>query len=133
LSAVSSIITSGAFDQIIPTNALDELIKMMVAGNFMMVNHNNWIRQLPDKFNTDLGISLVKRECLEKHSFLLQFGTDPEMPHNWKFGDPWLKMQVLRDGGSIIEVQGALKPVYHLDNTPPGTPLPEPAYWDREE
>ena len=120
-------------DQIIPINALDKLIKMMNAGNFMMVNHNNWVRQLPAVVNTDLGVSLVKRECLEKYSFLLQFGTDSDMPHNWKFGETWLKKQVLRDGGSIIEVQGVLNPVYHLDNSREGDPLPEPAYWDREE
>jgi hypothetical protein len=120
-------------DQIIPTNSLDELIKMMNAGNFMMVNHNNWIRQLPDRVNTDFGISLIKRECLEKYSFLLEFGTDPDMPHNWKFGEAWLKVQILRDGGSIVEVQGVLNPVYHLDNSRPGDPLPAEAYWDEDE
>jgi len=120
-------------DQIIPANSLDELVKMMNAGNFMMVNHNTWTRQLSDRVNTDFGISLIKRECLEKYSFILEFGTDPDMPHNWKFGEAWLKVQVLRDGGSFIEVQGVLNPVYHLDNSKPGDPLPEQAYWDREE
>src|SRR3989344_2263816 len=102
-------------DQIIPADALGKLIKMMGSGNFMMVNNNNWIRQFPEISNTNLGISLIKKECLEKYSFILQFGTDPDMPHSWKFGDPWLKMQVLRDGGRIAEVQGVLNHVYHLD------------------
>lgn len=99
----------------------------------MMVNHNNWMRQLPDRVNTDLGISLINRECLEKHDFILEFGTDPDMPHNWTFSDPWFKKRVLRDGGSIIEVQGVLNPVFHLDNSKPGEPLPEQPKWDQDE
>jgi len=120
-------------DQIIPNNALDKLTKMMKAGDFMMVNHNNWVRGLPTIVNTDLGVSLVKKECLEKYSFLLQFGTDPDMPHNWRFGEPWLKMQVLRDGGSFIEVQGVINPVYHLDDNRVETLLTEEAHWNQTE
>lgn len=120
-------------DQIIPADSLDKLINLMRLGNFMMVNHNNWVRQIPTMVNTDFGVSLIKRGCLEKYGFILKFGTDPDMPHNWKFGEAWLKVQVLRDGGNMAEVQGVLSPVYHLDNSQPGSSLPEQAYWDREE
>ena len=117
-------------DQIIPNNSLDELIRLMSSGNLVMANHNGWVRQLPDVANTDLGISLISKEVLKKYSFLLKFGSDPQMPHNWKFGDPWLKMQVYRDGGSFLEVFGVLQPVYHLNN---GEASGEPAFWDRDE
>ncbi len=103
-------------DQIIPTSALDELVGMMKTGDFMMVNHNGWGRGNPDIANTDFGVSLIKRECLEKYGFILDFGTDPNMPNTWETGENWFRKRVLRDGGSYIEVYGVIKPIYHLDS-----------------
>ena len=102
-------------DQIIPTNALDELVRIMNSGNFMMVNHNNWTRENPDLPNHDFGISLTKRECLEKYSFILNFGTDPDMPDTWEPGENWFKKRVLRGGDGFLEVDGVIKPIYHLN------------------
>lgn len=102
-------------DQLIPTNALNELIRLMNSGNFMMVNHNAWERKT-DKPNTDFGCSLIKRECLEKYSFLLEFGTDSDMPDSWGKSEAWLKKRVLRGGGNYIEVYGIVQPIYHLDS-----------------
>ena len=102
-------------DQIIPPNALDKLVQMMRAGNFMMVNHNGWVRGHPGHTNTDFGVSLVHRQALSQHSFLLQTGTNPDMPTTWEPGEAWFKKAVLRHGGSALEVDGAIKPIYHLD------------------
>ncbi len=103
-------------DEIIPTHALDILIQMADSGNFMMVNHNCWVRDVfPPQYNTDFGVSLIKRECLEKYSFLLEFGTDQDMPHGWEPGEAWFKKRVLRGGGNYIEIFGVIDPIYHLD------------------
>lgn len=103
-------------DQIIPTDALDVMIKMMKSGNFMMVNHDGRGRGNSLLSNTDFGVSLISRECLEKYSFILNFGTDPDMPKTWAESEAWLKKRVLRGGGNFIEVYGVIHPIYHLDN-----------------
>src|SRR3989344_2847675 len=102
-------------DQIIPADAPDKLVKIMEAGNCMMIVHNNGIRQIPGATGFDLGIALVKRECLKKYSFILEFGTDPDMPDNWDAGDQWYKKRLLRDGGSYIDAIGVFGFMFHLD------------------
>ena len=102
-------------DQIIPADALDILVKIINTGDFMMVNHNNWTRQTLNSPNFDFGVALIKREALEKHGFLLEFGTDPEMPDSWEPGEDWFRKRVLRGGGNYAEVDGLIKPVYHLN------------------
>lgn len=102
-------------DQLIPNNALDKLISMMNMGNFWMVNHNSWVRGHPGHTNTDFGVSLIKRECLEKYSFLLQYGFDPDWPDVWEPGEVWIKKQVLKGGGNCLEAEGVIKPIYHLN------------------
>lgn len=101
-------------DQLIPTNALDELVRMMKAGNFMMVTHNSWSHEISPQPNFDFGVALIARETLKKYSFILDFGTDPDMPDTWEPGEAWLRKRVLRDGGSYIEVNGVIDPIYHL-------------------
>lgn len=103
-------------DQIIPVDALNRLVKLMKEGNFMMINPNNWARWTdPPQYNTDFGFSLIKRECLEKYGFILQFGTDPEMPDSWQPGEAWLKKRILRGGGNFLEIYGVIEPVLHLN------------------
>ena len=103
-------------DQLIPNNSLSELIKMMESGNFMIASHNTQVRENPDQILDELfGTTLIKREVLKKHSFILEFGTDPEMPDAWEPSEKWFRKQVLKDGGSTIEADGVLKPVYHLN------------------
>jgi len=97
-------------DQLIPNNSLSGLIKMMDSGNFMIASHNTWLRQNPNEILDELfGTTLIKREVLKKISFI------PEMPDTWEPTDKWFRKQVLRDGGSTIEADGVLKPVYHLE------------------
>lgn len=102
-------------DQIIPTNTLDKLVAIMKAGDYMMVNPNKWNREVPSDPNIDFGCSLIKRECLEKYGFILEFGTDPDMPNSWEPGEAWFRKQVLRGGGSYINVYGIINPIYHLN------------------
>lgn len=102
-------------DIIIPVNTLDKLVKIINSGDYLMVSHNNWTRQVPDIPNYDWGVALIKREALEKYSFILDFGTDPEMPDTWEPSEAWFRKRVLRDGGSFVEVYGVINPIYHLD------------------
>lgn len=102
-------------DQLIPTNALNKLVRLMKSGNYMMVNHNCWMRGFLADYCTDFGVSLIARRCLEKYSFLLKFGSDPEMPNTWEPSEYWFKRRVLRDGGDCIEVDGLINPIYHLN------------------
>jgi len=101
-------------DVIIPTNALSKLIKLMKAGDFMIVDHNCWINDNPNHVNFDYGIVLFNRECLEKYSWLPQFGTDSEMPNNWYESELWFRKRIHKDGCNYTEVTGLIEPVYHL-------------------
>jgi len=99
-------------DQLMPANALDKLISIMEKGNFMVVSHNAWSREIPPNHKAGFGCSLVKRECLEKYGFLLEY---PDMRPCWHGGDVWFKRQVLAGGGNYIEVFGIINPIYHLN------------------
>lgn len=95
-------------DQIIPGHSLDQLIKLMKAGNFMMVVHNAWARNNPAEPNPDMGITLIGRECLKNQGFL----SGPDA--HWQGGEAWFKERVRSGGGSYIDVYGLIDPVYHL-------------------
>lgn len=100
-------------DQIIPTNALDKLIEIMRMGNFMMVNHNCWDKNVPDGLCFDWGITLVSREYFKKYSFLLEFGTEPE-PDSWYNAQAWYRKRLKRDGSPFIDLSGVISPILHL-------------------
>ena len=100
-------------DQIIPVNTLDILIRMMQAGNYMMVHPNSWAREVPTELNASFGCCLIGRKALEKYGFLLEY---PDMPDCWHGGDTWFKKQVIKGGGSYIEIYGIIQPIYHLNN-----------------
>lgn len=102
-------------DQIIPSNTLDELVRIMNTGNFTIVSHNNLTRENPDLPNFDFGVALIKREALERYGFLLELGANPETPDTWEPSEEWFRKRILKDGSSIIEVDGVIKPIYHLD------------------
>lgn len=88
-------------DQIIPTDALDKLIKLAKAGNYIMIAHNSWARGHPTFSNFDMGCTLIKRECLEKYGFT---------------PNEFYKISVSKGGGNYIEVDGLISPIYHLDD-----------------
>jgi hypothetical protein len=100
-------------DQIIPTNALDKLIDVMKMGNYIMVNHNIWDKNVPDGLCFDWGLTLVNREYLEKYGFLLEFGTEPE-PDTWYNAQTWYRKRLIRDGARFTDLIGVISPVLHL-------------------
>lgn len=91
-------------DQIIPANSLNELIKVMRAGNFMVVAHNSWTRGSSVLYNMDMGVTLISRQSLEKHHWQ---GEGEEL---------LFKERVYQGGGSYANVYGLLRPVFHLDD-----------------
>jgi len=96
-------------DQIIPTDALDKLVQIMKIENCMMVIHNSWARWNPDILNTNMGCTLIKRECLEKYGFLPYISNiDPE-------NEIIFKERVLKGGDNYIEVYGIITPIVHLN------------------
>jgi hypothetical protein len=98
-------------DRIIPTSALGKLATIMEAGNYMMVGPNSWAREMPSEPSVNFGCALIKRECLEKYGFSLEY---PGMPDCWAGVEDWFKKQVLKGGGSYIEIFGVIEPIYHL-------------------
>ena len=102
-------------DQLIPTNSLGKLVKIIKSGNFLIVEVNSWAREAPNEPNTDGGVALFKRELLEKHSFILKFGTGPDMPNTWEQGEAWFRKQAVKDGHGYIKVYGVISPIYHLN------------------
>lgn len=102
-------------DQIIPTNALDKLIKLMEAGDFSVVAHNGW-GERDDELNFDFGVTLVKGNVLRKYGFLPEFGTDPDAPDGWYNAELWYKERIKKDGYRYVEICGLIDPVYHLHN-----------------
>jgi hypothetical protein len=99
-------------DQIIPPDSLKKLVKLMENGNYQMVLPNTWAREVSGEPNANFGCALVRRECLEKYGFLLEY---PDMPNSWHGGEVWFKKQVLKGGGNYIEVYGMIDPVHHLN------------------
>ncbi len=103
-------------DQIIPTNALDKLVQLMEAGDFVMVDHNCWASDVPNQVNFDFGVSLFKRKCLEKYSFIPAFGTDPDAPNSWYYAEHWFRQRLLKDRCNYLEVEGVIEPIFHLNS-----------------
>lgn len=102
-------------DILIPPNALNTLSQIMNLENYLIVAHNNWTRQTPGEPNYDWGVALIKREALQKYGFILEFGTDPDMPDTYEPSEAWFRTRILRNGGHFIEVQGNINPIIHLD------------------
>ena len=102
-------------DQLIPTNTLGELVKMMRSADFSMVELNGWDREIPNFPNFDWGVALISRGALEKYSFILEFGKEREMPGTGEPGEAWFRKRVLRGGGSCLQADGTIGPIYHLN------------------
>ena len=100
-------------DQIIPANTLDTLVKIMKAGNYSMIHPNAWSRENPNEPEASFGVCLISIEVLKKYGFLLEY---PDMPNCWHDGEVWFKKQVIKGGGSYIEIYGIIKPIVHLNN-----------------
>ncbi len=105
-------------DQIIPTDALDTLIKIMNEGNYMMIVHNSWARWDPTILNTNMGVTLITKDCLKKCWFLPRKNgkISLDLSDSYDVNDPTvIKKRVLKNGGHYLEVYGIIKPIYHLN------------------
>lgn len=104
-------------DQIIPTHALDKLIELMQRGNYMMVIHNCWSRHAATDFSTDMGVTLITRECLEKAWFLPKRNgqISLDLSDMYDVNLVMFKKRVLQSGGNYVEAYGIIKPIYHLN------------------
>lgn len=91
-------------DQLIPTNALGKLVKLIKIGNIMVIAHNSWARNYSTHSNFDMGCTLITRQCLKKYGFLQKEGK-----HDF------YKIRVLEGGGNFVEVRGLISPIYHLN------------------
>lgn len=100
-------------DQIIPANTLATLAKIMEAGNYSMIHPNAWSRENPSEPEANFGVCLINRDALKKYGFLLEY---PNMPNCWHNGEVWFKKQVIKGGGSYIEIYGIIKPILHLND-----------------
>lgn len=98
-------------DQIIPTNSLDKLANIMNEGNFTMVSHNSWVREIPGEPGASFGCALIRRDSLKKYGFILE---GPDAPDCWAGGETWFKKRLLKGGDNYIEVYGIIDPIYHL-------------------
>ena len=106
-------------DVILPTNALDEMIRIMQTGNFMIVAHNCLQRGIPNSTSSDFEITLISRKCSEKYGSLLAFVSGPDylgIPKSQRDGEEsFFKYRVAMSGGNSVEVYNIIKPIYHLD------------------
>lgn len=105
-------------DQIIPTDALNNLVNIMVEGDYMMVVHDSKSRLDPEITNTNMGITLIRRDCLLKNYFLPERNGKISLNSKdfYNIHDPTVfKKRVLESGGNYSEVFGIIKPIYHLN------------------
>lgn len=98
-------------DIIIPVDTLDRLVKIMEAKNYTLVHPNYWIRGNPSKPIGDFACCLINRWGLEKSGFTLEYS---DQGNNWKGNDARFKKNVLKAGGSCIQIYGIIRPIYRL-------------------
>ncbi len=101
-------------DQLIPANALNELIRLMEAENYKMALHNCWARYDNNLPMTDMGCTLIKKECLEMACFLPERDGKISLNESDRYKSTF-KQRVLKGGGNYIEAFGIITPIYHLD------------------
>lgn len=89
-------------DVIIPVDALDKLIQLMQAGDFIIVAHNCWMRGVPDCFDIDMGCTLIKGSALKRHRC------------HCIGEDICFEERVYRSGGNYAYIWGVISPIYHL-------------------
>lgn len=96
-------------DLIIPINTLDILSSIIKSGNYSMVHTNVWSKTVNPNPEANFGCCLIKRDVLEKYTFIL---TPPE--NCWAGGEERFKKKVLEVGGSFLELYGTISPISRL-------------------
>lgn len=104
-------------DQIIPETALGELVRVMQMGNYMMVVANSWAREIPDHFNTNMGVTLIDRRGFEKGWFLPEKDgvISREASDSYDVDETMFKKRILKNHGNYVELFGVINPIYHLN------------------
>jgi hypothetical protein len=85
----------------------------------MMIAHNSQARWDSTIFNTNMGITLITRECLEK-SWFLPTKNGGKISHSpsdsFNVNNPSVfKKRVLKSGGNYLKAFGVISPIYHLN------------------
>lgn len=101
-------------DVIVPPDALSKLVGLI--RDYWIITHTYPSRINPNQMNEQLGIALVKRQVLEKYSFINGYGfVNPLRPESWYGGDVWfIRCIDVNRQGKRINVSGIIKPIYHL-------------------
>ncbi|MBI2049647.1 hypothetical protein HYT32_01955 [Candidatus Roizmanbacteria bacterium] len=104
-------------DQIIPTNTLSEMVRLMKAENYMMVVANSWARTDPSHLNANMGVTLISKEGLEKAWFLPERDgkISQDLADSYNADETMFKKRILKSGGNFVEIYGVIKPIYHLN------------------
>lgn len=100
-------------DILIPSDSLTKLVNLMKTGGFEVIVHNCWVNDIPNQVNFHFGITLFKRSCLEKYSFIPDFGKDTDAT-SWYEAEEWYRRRLRKDNCNFLEVAGIIEPVYHL-------------------
>lgn len=103
-------------DVISPPDTLSKLVNLI--DDNWMVSHVYPGRDNPQQINKQLGVTLVKRQALEKYKFIDGYGySDPNRPKQWYSSDVWFIRQIdTGNTGKHINVGGIIKPIYHLND-----------------
>lgn len=106
-------------DQIIPPDALNQLVGLMNTGHYLMVVANSWARTIPDEFNTNMGVTLISKQALNQSWFLPNQDGDTslDLSASYNVDETMFKKRLLQSGGNYVEVYGVIKPIYHLDKS----------------
>lgn len=104
-------------DILLPPNALKILLSKIY--DFDGIQHSYPDRTTPNMEMVSMGVSLYKKEVLEKISFV-NFGThgeiDKSSPNCYYGNDGWFARQVFLEGKSVMTVSNLIKGIKHLDN-----------------
>jgi hypothetical protein len=101
-------------DTIAPPDILEKILPF--AEQFPVIHHLTPSRDDPDDVTSNsFGLSLIRRDVLERFSFHEQWGIiDPKMPNCSHGADSWFNRRVIRAGYPIMEVSGLVRPIEHL-------------------
>ena len=101
-------------DIIAPPDALTKLVGLI--GDYWMVSHVYPSRGNPNAINAEFGIALVKRQVLEKYSFIREYGfVDSLRPNSWYGSDVWFIRRIDRSSrGKHLNAAGIITPIHHL-------------------
>ncbi|MBI2049653.1 methyltransferase domain-containing protein [Candidatus Roizmanbacteria bacterium] len=88
-------------DQIIPVNKLKKFIGLMSVEDYQMIFASSWTKKALSDSDTNFGCALIKKKCLEKQGFLVEY---PNMPDCWFGIEVFFKEQIIKSGGNCLVI-----------------------------